>query len=170
MKDIPGFEGLYEVDEYGNVYGKPKRVKHRNIMMYISRRVCRQHPNKKGYPTVYIYKSSKKYTFRTHRLVAICFIPNPNNLPQINHKDGNKLNNHVSNLEWCTNLENMRHSHYVLGRKKLRGDRNKMARPLIQLTTGIYFETMKDARSALSLCQGALRKSIHEGTHSLAFC
>ena len=51
-----------------------------------------------------------KITFKVHKAVAETFIPNPNNLPQVNHKDGNKLNNFISNLEWCTNQENTQHA------------------------------------------------------------
>ena len=62
------------------------------------------------YLFVYLYKDGKGQNFRVHRLVAQLFVPNPSNKPQVNHIDGNKLNNHVSNLEWVTNSENMRHA------------------------------------------------------------
>lgn len=62
-----------------------------------------------GYPCVALQKHSHKH-FTVHRLVAITFIPNPKNLPQINHKDGVKTNNHISNLEWCTSSHNVQHA------------------------------------------------------------
>ena len=64
----------------------------------------------KGYLHVMLCKDSKVKWFSIHRLVALTFIPNPEEKPQVNHRDGHKLNNHVSNLEWCTRSENQRHA------------------------------------------------------------
>ena len=61
-----------------------------------------------GYMQAHITINGTRKTYTVHRLVAICFIPNPNNYKQVNHIDGNKLNNHVSNLEWCTCKQNIR--------------------------------------------------------------
>ena len=58
-----------------------------------------------------LYKNGKEKLFRVHRLVAMAFLPNPNNLPQVNHKDGNKQNNSVDNLEWCEQSDNMKHAY-----------------------------------------------------------
>ena len=66
--------------------------------------------NRKGYPVVRISYKNRKSSAKIHRMVAIAFIPNQMNLPQVNHKDGNKLNNHIDNLEWTDNLSNMRHA------------------------------------------------------------
>lgn len=66
--------------------------------------------NQKGYYQVRVTHERKKSWFIVHRTVAKFFIPNPNNLPQVNHKDGNKLNNHYSNLEWCNNSHNQLHA------------------------------------------------------------
>lgn len=71
-----------------------------------SGRVIKQHPNRKGYLKVRLGGK----TFLSHRIIAITFIDNPNNLPFINHKDGDKKNNHFVNLEWCTNQENATHA------------------------------------------------------------
>ena len=84
----------YEITRDGQVINK-----HTN-------HVLKPQPNAKGYLRVSI---SKKLVF-VHRLVAEKYIPNPNNLPQVNHKDGNKLNNNVENLEWVDNLENRAHA------------------------------------------------------------
>jgi len=99
-KDIQGFEGLYEVSNYGNVrslkFGKIKYLKPAK--------------NQKGYYFVQLCKNGQKKNFIVHRLVANAFIDNPNNYPQINHIDENKLNNRASNLEWCDNRYNTRYS------------------------------------------------------------
>jgi len=65
---------------------------------------------KLGYLQVTLFINGVSKRYKVHRLVALCFIPNPDNLPQINHKDGNKQNNHVSNLEWCTAYHNNKHA------------------------------------------------------------
>lgn len=102
-KDIIGYEGLYQVSNLGRV----KSLKH-SEEWFLKYRL-----NKKGYASVVLFKGtvSSKKQFMVHRLVADAFIPNPENKPQINHKDGNKLNNSVENLEWVTNYENCIHAH-----------------------------------------------------------
>ena len=92
---IEGYEDLYQVSNLG-------RVKSLNYRKSNQEKILKQDTNKKGYQQVQLYKDRKPKTFRVHRLVANAFIPNPNNLPQVNHKDEVKANNHVSNLEWCT--------------------------------------------------------------------
>ena len=93
-KDIKGYEGLYQVSNTG----KARSMNYRN-----TGNVRRLKPsvNKDGYLQVGLYKEGKYYRYLVHRLVALTFIPNPNNLPQVNHKDENKANNTVWNLEWC---------------------------------------------------------------------
>ena len=90
-KDILGYEGLYQVSNLGRVkslkYGKEKILKPRK--------------NTKGYLSIKLYKNGLKKTYYVHRLTAQTFIPNPNDLTEINHKDEDKENNRVENLEWC---------------------------------------------------------------------
>lgn len=121
FKEIKGFEGLYEVSNHGNV----KSLK-RNIIL--SKHIV------KGYYYISLYKDGNKPQKQVHRLVAIAFIPNPNNFQEVNHKDENPLNNFVwvnedgsvdlekSNLEWCTHEYNINYgtrTEKVL--KKLKG-------------------------------------------------
>lgn len=83
---------------------------------------------KKGYPNVRLMRGEPiPRNVVIHRMVCITFISNEKNLPQVNHKDGDKLNNHVSNLEWCTNLENMRHAAINGLRPDLRGSKHGRA-------------------------------------------
>ena len=97
-RDVVGYEGLYSVDIFGTV---------RNLL---SGKVVEHYVNEFGYHNVYLYKNKEKKGKRVNRLVAMAFIPNPLNKPQVNHIDGNKDNNNVWNLEWATNKENSIHA------------------------------------------------------------
>ncbi len=96
MKEIVNYPN-YRISENGNVYTLNNKIKVYSL-------------NNKGYKRITLSNQGIKKSFSIHRLVALHFIPNPLNLPQVNHLDGNKLNNHVSNLEWCTNKQNIRHA------------------------------------------------------------
>lgn len=89
-KDIKGYEGLYSISSYGRVWS------------YWKKDFKCPHPDKDGYLIIGLSKDHKLKKVKLHRLVAEAFIPNPDNLPCINHKDENKANNNVNNLEWCT--------------------------------------------------------------------
>ena len=89
-RDVPGYEGLYEVSDWGRV----KNIK--------TGRILKPANNGWGYLFVVLCKNGIKTAAKIHRLVAYAFIPNPQNLPQINHRDEDKTNNSVDNLEWCT--------------------------------------------------------------------
>lgn len=101
-KDIPGFEGLYKISISGDV--ESFRIK-RNPQHVILKPVLAN-----GYKRVCLCKDSKVFYKRIHSLVAQTFIPNQNGYPVINHRDGNKLNNDINNLEWCTSADNIRHA------------------------------------------------------------
>ena len=96
-RSIPGYEGLYEVSSYGRVKSLERYKSNNGGIQLIKERILKPNNTKKGYLTVQI--RNKK--FKVHRLVALTFIPNPENLPQVNHKDEDKTNNNVDNLEWC---------------------------------------------------------------------
>lgn len=97
-KSVPGYEGLYIVSNGGRVYGVKKRKMLTPAVM------------SKGYMMVTLWKENTQRSYLVHRLVASVFIKNPQSLPQVNHKDGNKFNNFASNLEWTTCQENIVHS------------------------------------------------------------
>lgn len=108
-KDIEGYEGLYQASNKGNIRSLNYRRKGISKLLKL-REVT------KGYLQVVLWKNKKSKCFQVHRLVAEAFIPNPDNLPQVNHKDENKENNKIENLEWCTNEYN-----HNYGTRNLRG-------------------------------------------------
>lgn len=102
-KDIKGYEGVYQVSTLGNIRRVNRWAGNQCKSVYVSDiKNASTYIDSFGYVKVCLsYKGVSKH-YRVHRLVANAFIPNPDNLPQINHKDENKLNNCVNNLEWCT--------------------------------------------------------------------
>ena len=110
-KAIEGYEGAYEVSNFGNVRSVDRDIVYSNgrVVSYKGN-TKKQTVDKYGYAYVGLYSNQKHKQGMTHRLVAKAFIPNIDNKPQVNHIDGNKLNNHVDNLEWATSQENMEHA------------------------------------------------------------
>lgn len=108
-KDIEGYEGMYKISDHGNVWSMER-------LGYGPHGSVRTIPAKmlktslaRGYKKLRLWKERNSTIFKIHRLVATHFIDNPNNLPETNHIDGNKLNNHVGNLEWVTRSQNIQH-------------------------------------------------------------
>lgn len=102
-RDIDGYEGLYQVSNFGRV-----KSFHRSEELILTPAY-----DKDGYYVLVLKRNGSKQNVKVHRLVATAFIPNPDGKPQVNHIDGNPQNNHVDNLEWVTGHENMQHAIYT---------------------------------------------------------
>ena len=115
-KDIQGYEGLYQVSSFG-------RVKSLNYNHTGKEGILKAVDKGNGYLIVTLCKYGKSKCLMVHKLVATTFISNPDNLPEVNHKDENKKNNKVENLEWCSSQYNMEYSHGkpVIGINKVSG-------------------------------------------------
>ena len=144
---IEGFEE-YEVSETGNVYNLRTCIPEFNHIETLSKRIDRA-----GYYTVRLY-SGKPVTKYLHRLIAEAFIPNPENKKYINHKDGNKLNNKVNNLEWTTHKENVNHA-YQNGLIK------QKTKPVIDTRSGMVFKSLKEAAKHLGLNYSTLKNYLN---------
>lgn len=117
-KDIKDFECEYQVSNFGRVKSVGRTIITSNgKRYYLPERILKLRESNCGYLRIGLWKSQKVYYKSVHRLVAEAFIPNPENKPQVNHKNGIKTDNCVANLEWATQSENVRHAFDVLGRK-----------------------------------------------------
>lgn len=127
-KDVKGFEGFYQISSLGRVKSLPRNG------TINSERILKPN-NVRGYLQVVLNKKGDKSYKKVHRLVAENFIENPLNKREVNHIDGNKHNNNLSNLEWVTSSENQIHA-YKLGLQKLhprRGSENNLSKKIMQL-------------------------------------
>lgn len=134
MRDIPDYEGLYSVTEEGRVWSYPKITpvgKNGGVRqdggrwlnsIAVTRRTAHQR--------VYLHANGKTFGMLVHRAVALAYLPNPQGLPHINHKDGDPKNNHVVNLEWCDAAMNARHAvaHGLTTMPKQAGSANSQAK------------------------------------------
>lgn len=120
--DFPG----YGVDTNGDTWSYKKRMGGYHKLM--------TRDNTRGYLIAHFWHKGKVCSPKVHRLVAIAFIPNPNGWEEVNHIDGDKYNNHVSNLEWCTRLQNMHHHYHVLGNINPDGKDHYKSIPIEQIS------------------------------------
>lgn len=136
-KDIPGWEGFYRVSDHGNVKSIPRtletvKVKSGIVMAHFKGRFMAQKKNEHGYMAVYLTKGNKTKGYLVHRLVLMAFVPNPENKPYVDHIDNNPSNNNLSNLRWCTPLENVRHCINQGRQKYFSGLDNVRSKPIAQ--------------------------------------
>ena len=137
-KPVRGYEGLYVVDQFGRVFGVDRTTtvldNGRIYEKPIAGKQMKQSVHTAGYKTVTLTKDGKTKTCYVHRIVAKAFIENPDNLPMVNHKDEDKTNNFVENLEWCTASYNRtygkaveRHAKTIRGKKHTEEHKRKIA-------------------------------------------
>ena len=113
-KEIKGYEGKYIISNYGEIISLPRYKENRGKFQYVEpKEICRYVNKKNGYVYVQLWNNATYKNIRLHKLVAENFIENKEGKEQINHIDGNKKNNKVNNLEWCTCKENIQHAYKI---------------------------------------------------------
>ena len=145
-KPVKGYEGIYEVSDLGRVRSLPRMLTDSKGRRHpVPMKILREH-DRKGYVGYRLCNGSAIVEFSAHRLVAMAFIPNPDNLPIVNHRDENPKNNQVSNLEWCDISYNTR---YGTGVERAQANHVYHRKAVEQLTKdGQHVATFKGVKEA----------------------
>lgn len=167
-KDVPGYSGLYQVSNLGRVKSIERVDANKHL---VRERILKQSNRGNGYNVVVLYSKGHKM-FAVHRLVALAFIPNLDGLPQVNHKNENKTDNRVENLEWCTARQN---ANYGTNRarisktrkcsKRCKEDVERRKRPIVQ-----YDLSGKFIRRYDSISDAKIKNGIPVNNGSLNAC
>ena len=149
-KDIAGWEGLYQVSSCSRVrsldwYQTRYSRNGKEYLQLHKGRILKTRLNPHGYPYVNLYKDGKMTSKTLHRLVANAFIPNPDSLPCINHKDENPSNPSISNLEWCTLSYNVNYGNAIEKQKETFKRRNGNCKKVLCVETGEIFRSGREA-------------------------
>lgn len=142
FKPIKGFEHEYAINKNGR------------ILSLLTDQIANTSVDTNGYLMVNLYKDGKRYAKRVHILVAQAFIPNPDNLPVVNHIDGNKTNPNVTNLEWCTYSENTQHAHRT-------GLQDKTSNKEVVREDGKRYASLTEAAKDTGISKSAISKVLH---------
>ena len=156
-KDIKGYEGLYQVSNFGRVKSLERYRENHSKLQKVEEKIKATRKDSQGYLLIDLYKDNKQKTVRVHRLVAEAFIPNEDGKQTVNHRDGNKENNKVSNLEWATFKEQNHHFY----KKNLKSPKNieKAVKAMNRATskktrcinTGVVYESASEAGRKLGI-------------------
>jgi hypothetical protein len=160
-KDIKGFEGFYQVSNFGRIRGIDRAIRYRHGRERIWKgKIKKPTVTQKGYLKVNLFNGEKNVTREVQRIVAETFIENPLNKEQVNHIDGNKTNNNVENLEWVTPKENTFHSIYVLGNNLKKVSQYDLDGKYIRT-----FKSIKDAGEATGTPRCSISNVVHGRRH-----
>lgn len=160
-RDIKDYEELYQISNLGNIRSKKNCLNKKPSITNV------------GYYVVGLYNGKNK-NYLVHRLVAQAFISNPNNYSDVNHKDGNKLNNNVNNLEWCSHKSNMVHARDILGVKTgpkgYIGKNSKLSKKVVQLDKNDniikIWDSISDVERELKISNGNICSCIKGKYHT----
>ena len=163
-KYIDGFNGRYSVSSFGRVRAENRWCYNpRYGEFFLAGKMLKPSHNSNGYLTVTLALNGRSFPLCVHRIVAQAFIPNPKNKPQVNHINGNRADNNINNLEWCTQSENNLHSYRKLGRIKvgLKGENNPVSKIVLQIKNGIViaeFCSVTEAQTKTGIARQSIGK------------
>lgn len=160
--DVKGYEGLYQVSNFGKVKSLKRTRKNHSKLQIVEEKIKNTRVDPQGYLMLDLYKDNKAKTTRVHRVVAEAFLPNVDDKPTVNHKDGNKANNHVDNLEWASFNEQNNHLYGSGLKSKENIDKavkamNKANRKGVMcINTKKKYKSVTDAARSVGLSPGAV--------------
>ena len=170
-KPIKGYEGIYEVSSYGRVRSLEHKARHKSrtgneFQVTYKGRIRKLYTNEEGRKFLVVKRNGKNASLKVHRLVAKAFIPNPDNLPFVNHKDENPSNNHVENLEWCTHEYNVRYGTAIM---RIRNTQLNRAKAVLQLDKDGNvlgkFLSLERAAEAMGCCTQLIQRVCDNKPH-----
>lgn len=158
-KDVKGYEGLYQVSNFGRVKRLPYSITSRTPKGYVIKRFkggfLKASIMANGYRRVTLYKDLNVKYMHVHRLVAEAFLPNPKNYPCVNHKDETRINNHVDNLEWCSYSYN--NTYGTVKERCVKTYSKNHSRPVEMLSlSGEFLKTFKSVKEAALFIKGTV--------------
>lgn len=165
-KDVPGYEGRYQVSNLGNVKSLPKEKKGTLGGSYVTAEKILSAATVNGYKKALLYKDGKRIFHSVHRLVAIAFLDNQ--LAEVNHINGVKTDNRVENLEWCSSQQNVIHSHKNnLIKNKVRNEKTRQLisdikkKKIINTETGKIYNSISEAAQELKVSLSGLSMKLN---------
>lgn len=156
-RDVVGYEGFYQVSNLGRVRTVPHYSRN-NVnggKRFVKGQILSQYKMPNGYLQVQFSKNEKREKHYVHRLVANTFLKNKNNLPEVNHIDGNKDNNSISNLEWVSHKINQIHM--------IKNRMSKKAKPVLYMPTKKEYNSMTEAEKITGISRKTIKKSCELG-------